>query len=584
MKGPILPAPDPATAEPVNRINRKTGEPEQWVSWEDAGGKRRTAKSLPAGEQVLITSEIYTAKYRDGSGRVRKVSTGCRQADNARAKLVELENRAEAIRSNRVTAAEDSITDHQATPIGQHVDAYIDHLRGKRGKGAKAKVSPVHVANVKRSLNVIIAGCGFKRLRDIDRNAVERWLHRCTEKTKAPSPRTLNSRMVALTAFGNWCVQTGRLLANPLARPPKLDESIDCRRKRRALTENELRRLMKVARLRPLAEYGRAVEKLPPGEQEGRKTWKRAPLDFATIDDAVDRARAVKSLAERPEFVAELERRGEERALMYKALVLTGLRKGELAALKVGDLDLDGHHPHATLSASDSKAGQAATIPLRHDLAADLGHLVAQRLEDARRQATASSEPIPSRLPSDAPVFRVPSGLVRILDRDLAAAGIPKRDERGRTIDVHAMRHKFGSHLSRGGVAPRTAQAALRHSSIDLTMNVYTDPRLLDVHGALDALPSLPLDDGKDLERAKATGTFNAHPDLERGPMRGPKIGRDWHEPSRTGEATEIRCSDEADLSGDDVNGNAQLAQHVKRSRQDSNLQPLAPEASALSN
>ena len=71
------------------------------------------------------------------------------------------------------------------------------------------------------------------------------------------------------------------------------------------------------------------------------------------------------------------------------------------------------------------------------------------------------------------------------------AAGIDKADERGRTIDVHALRHTFGTLLSKGGVAPRTAQAAMRHSSIDLTMNVYTDPKLLDVQGALDSLPSL---------------------------------------------------------------------------------------------
>jgi hypothetical protein len=33
------------------------------------------------------------------------------------------------------------------------------------------------------------------------------------------------------------------------------------------------------------------------------------------------------------------------------------------------------------------------------------------------------------------------------------------------------------------------AQAAMRHSSIDLTMNIYTDPTLLDVAGAINALP-----------------------------------------------------------------------------------------------
>lgn len=103
----------------------------------------------------------------------------------------------------------------------------------------------------------------------------------------------------------------------------------------------------------------------------------------------------------------------------------------------------------------------------------------------------------------------MPKGLVRILDRDLRTAGIAKRDDRGRTIDVHALRHTFGTLLSKGGVAPRTAQAALRHSKIDLTMNIYTDPRLLDTHGALDALPSLDLNPSPSAERAamKATGT-----------------------------------------------------------------------------
>ena len=86
----------------------------------------------------------------------------------------------------------------------------------------------------------------------------------------------------------------------------------------------------------------------------------------------------------------------------------------------------------------------------------------------------AGSNPAATPLPRDLPVFHVSSQLRAILDRDLKLAGIPKRDDRGRTVDVHALRHTFGTHLSKGGVAPRTAQAALRHSSIDLTMNAYT--------------------------------------------------------------------------------------------------------------
>jgi len=67
------------------------------------------------------------------------------------------------------------------------------------------------------------------------------------------------------------------------------------------------------------------------------------------------------------------------------------------------------------------------------------------------------------------------------------------------------LRHTFGTLLSAAGVAPRTAQAAMRHSTIDLTMNVYTDPKLLDVAGAMDSLPALSL--AATPEAVKATGT-----------------------------------------------------------------------------
>ena len=94
-----------------------------------------------------------------------------------------------------------------------------------------------------------------------------------------------------------------------------------------------------------------------------------------------------------------------------------------------------------------------------------------------------------------------------------------------------------------GGVAPRTAQAAMRHSSIDLTMNVYTDPALLDVHGALDALPSLPLDGGNDdttQESLKATGTDD-HPPRTLAPRLAPNPGNRGQMGS-TADKTQSEC------------------------------------------
>ena len=164
--------------------------------------------------------------------------------------------------------------------------------------------------------------------------------------------------------------------------------------------------------------------------------------------------------------------------------------------------------PHLVLNAADEKNREGSTIPLRADLADDLRRWLADRamaLQEAaratpvvrfdskhqKRQERNQSDStrreghfclalttLPT-LPTDMPLFTVPDKLVRILDRDFVAAGIAcrvevspgkwkidKRDERGRTVDVHALRHTFGTLLSKGGVTPRTAQAAMRHSEL----------------------------------------------------------------------------------------------------------------------
>jgi integrase len=165
--------------------------------------------------------------------------------------------------------------------------------------------------------------------------------------------------------------------------------------------------------------------------------------------------------------VARLERLGRERALIYKTAVLTGLRKGELASLTVASLDLDAEPPYLTLECADEKNREGNSIPLRSDLAADLRRWLADKAT-ARQEAARNAGTVPfdsqdreprgcvtldargrnqaagqdwTALPADTPVFDVPAGLLRILNRDLRAAGIPKRDDRGRTVDVHALRH-----------------------------------------------------------------------------------------------------------------------------------------------
>ena len=478
----------------------KNGQP--FARWKPAKGKTRTAKVTTGADgstRILDEAGTYIAKFRDGSGYVREVSTGCRDEDAARSILSKLERRAELVKSEVISTGEAATADHQRTPIADHFAAYLNHVQAK---GATA----AHLTDLKRKAERLFAEC-FTSLRDIAAEALESWLNE--RQTKGMSARTRNAYLQTVRGFCKWCVQADRLASNPLARIAKADEKSDRRRQRRAMTEAELLTLLQVARMRPLAEYGRKTTRPSEDDPEAngntlkRSNWCKAVLTLDTIPAVVERAR--ERLAGNPEFFAKLERLGRERALIYKTLVLTGLRKGELASLTVGQLELDGPMPFVVLNAADEKNRQGSTIPLRHDLANDLRDW----LSDTPNAATLKLRNDKGIRDSKRQLFTVPAGLVRILDRDLIAAGIDKADERGRTIDVHALRHSFGTLLSKGGVAPRTAQAAMRHSKIDLTMNVYTDPKLLDVYGALDALPLLDWKSSPSTERAvmRATGT-----------------------------------------------------------------------------
>jgi len=480
----------------------------RFARWTDRYGRKRTAKittGRDGSDRIILACNKHTARYRDGSGVVRKVGTGCRTKDAAETILTDLRGRAELVKAKVLSPAQDAAADHATVPIAGHFDAYCAHLTAKG-------CTPKRVEMVQARLKRLATECPFGRLPDLNAAVLERWLVLMASKDVSASTR--NGYREAAVGFGNWCRRTHRLITNPFADVPLANVKADRRHLRRALTEDELGRLLVVAKLRPLAEYGRDKVKVDPdAERSKRANWKRAPLAFDNIAAAADRARLL--LAEKPDMIAELEQLGRERALIYKALLLTGLRKGELASLTVGQLDLDAEQAYAMLDAADEKNRKGSDIPLRADLAADLRAFLADRLhamQDAVRFRI--GEPMPMRLPPTTPVFKVPTGLIRILDRDLKAAGIAKRDERGRVVDVHAMRVSFGTHLSKGGVSLRTAQAAMRHSKPDLTANVYTDPQFLDVHGALNSLPSLPLDAEPQRNKniVKATGTDVAMP------------------------------------------------------------------------
>jgi integrase len=477
---------------------------ERFARWRVNDKPRTAPVTVGKNGELRIRTEAatYTARYRDGSNVLQEAATRCRDKNAALAVLKDLVTRAERVKSGILSQGDADAIDHQLTPLTEVLASYVGHLRGK-GR------SSTHVADCERLAKRAFSECGFDTLRDLSGEPLEQWLARLVDG--GVSPRTRNSYLQAVRGFCRWCVQSGRLTTDPTHRIAKLAEATDVRRNRRALTPTELERLLYAAQWRPLAEFGRKSVK--SDNPKGRATWNLEPLSFDTLDAAVERAR--EKYLDKPERVAELEQVGRERALIYKTLLLTGLRRGELASVTVGSLSLDSETPFLTLEAGDAKNRQRAEIPLRSDLATELVQWVAT-LSEAHTNRSGDSTGVLSIdtakrdvLPSDTLLFAsVTPEFLKVFDRDLNAASIDKSDDRGRTADIHALRHTYGSLLSAGGVSPRTAQAAMRHSSIDLTMNVYTDPRVLDVAGALDALPTLSLGaKPSDRQRNVATGT-----------------------------------------------------------------------------
>src|SRR5262249_50653414 len=153
------------------------------------------------------------------------------------------------------------------------------------------------------------------------REVVERWL--AERAAEGMSARTRDAYRNAMVSFCNWCADptVNRLASNPFNAVPKANEKADPRRQRRAMTEPELVKLLAVARERPLLE-ALTVRK---GPRKGER--------YADV---------------RPEVRARLARLGRERALIYKTLVLTGLRKGELASLTAAHLRLARPLPRLT--------------------------------------------------------------------------------------------------------------------------------------------------------------------------------------------------------------------------------------------
>ena len=101
--------------KPLPGAERFTRGGELFARWVDGRGKKRSAATITGNDgsqRIVVESRFWLMKYRDGSGVIREVATGCKDRASAQTMLTDLERRAELIRSGVIQACEETIAGH----------------------------------------------------------------------------------------------------------------------------------------------------------------------------------------------------------------------------------------------------------------------------------------------------------------------------------------------------------------------------------------------------------------------------------------------------------------------------------------
>jgi len=279
-------------------------------------------------------SRIYRWRYRlrPDDVKITDISLGTsdkQSAEKERAeKLRELEHERAGIIAPKATrdAAQRQLIDHLGDFLGD--------MR-RRGKSEK------YLSNLEFRVGRLIRECAWKLAKDVTADSFQSWLRNQAEL----KDKTANDYLEAVRCFFNWMVKLGRAGSNPLVTVEKVKTKEGRAEEIRALSDDEMLRLLAVA---------------------------------------------------------------GARKVVYLMAVYTGLRSGELAALKWSDLHLDAVTPFVRVRASTTKNGKAAEMRLHPELANNLCKLTSDgALED---------EPVFKKIPR-----------IERFRRDLIKAGIAAR-------------------------------------------------------------------------------------------------------------------------------------------------------------
>lgn len=391
------------------------------VTWLDSDGRRVKRSTKGSRRHETLSSRFYgTVRGVDGTSKQVPLTM---DADTSRTMLIRLQLDADRLAALGV---EPPTKKQKTERLDSLLKQFESHLTAKESTNR-------HVSQTMKRIRLLLSSTKAKTVDEMKSSRIADTLKvwrtirvpdsRPNRKSQTISVETSNHYTRAIKSFSRWLWIEGKTSDDKLKSLRILNSKADRRVTRRALSDQQIAKLIEATRC--------------SGKTYRGRTWRLSP---------------------------------EDRVMLYSLAILTGLRLSEIASLTVDSLNFEAKT--VTLQAAYSKRRREDVLPLHDSLIGPLQAWIGER--------TGSLFP-GSWTGSAASAIR----------RDLAVAGIPSRDSAGRIVDFHALRHSFVSSLARHGITPAIAQRLARHSTVTLTLDVYTHVETESLRESLGSLPAI---------------------------------------------------------------------------------------------
>jgi integrase len=199
----------------------------------------------------------------------------------------------------------------------------------------------------------------------------------------------------------------------------------------------------------------------------------RNPADAVKPPKVSRKTMQTYDMAQTAELLETL--RGERLFVPVILAVLCGLRRGEIAAIRWGQIDLakaqlsvsrSAEQTRAGVRYKEPKSGRSRTVALSQTVVEELrAHRVSQAQELLRLGVRVTDETFVCARKDGNPLQ--PDSFTHDWDRKIAKTTLPR-------LRFHDLRHAHATHLLSSGVHPKVASERLGHSKIGITLDLYS--------------------------------------------------------------------------------------------------------------